>query len=89
MWFTVATLASFLGINAKTIYKMADRGEIPHYRLRPHLIRFKQEEIETWLAAKAVTTTEHKEKAGQLVVYRGKILIRKAANHSTKGGETK
>ena len=42
----------YLGYStAFPIYQMVAKGKIPHYRLPSGVIRFRESELETWLAA--------------------------------------
>jgi len=45
---TVAQLASTLNLSPKTLYKKADAGTIPHFRLGS-IIRFDRTAIADWL----------------------------------------
>lgn len=51
MWLTTKELASYLKLNEKTIYYLVAKGQIPHYRIGK-LVRFKQDEIDTWMLSK-------------------------------------
>lgn len=41
-----------------TLYSMVSRGEIPHLRIGPRLVRFRIEDVEQWIAAKLVPSHE-------------------------------
>lgn len=45
---TIQHIAKYLSIKTKTLYAMVGSGKIPHYRIG-RLIRFKKEEIDTWM----------------------------------------
>ncbi len=47
---TYATLARVTGIRVGTLYAMVCRGEIPHYRLAPRIVRFSASEIAAWMS---------------------------------------
>ncbi len=47
--FTVKDLSSFLSLHPTTIYKLAEKGEIPFIKRRGVGIRFRKGEIEGWL----------------------------------------
>jgi len=51
MWLTTKELASYLKLKEKTIYHFVAKGQIPHYRIGK-LVRFKQDEIDTWMLSK-------------------------------------
>ena len=51
MWLTVKELASYIKVKEKTLYGFVNQGSIPHYRVGK-LIRFKQNEIDTWMQSK-------------------------------------
>lgn len=55
MWLTVKELASYIKVKEKTLYSLVARRDIPHYRINK-LIRFKQEEIDSWLESKKATS---------------------------------
>lgn len=48
MLLTIDELAAFLRLSKETVYKMAQRGEIPAIKLRAQW-RFDQEQIDQWL----------------------------------------
>ena len=49
MMLTIDELSSYLKIKKSTLYGKVSQKEIPHYKLG-HLLRFKKEEIDAWLA---------------------------------------
>lgn len=51
IWLTVKDLATYLKIKEKTIYYLVKEGHLPHYRVEK-LIRFRQDEIDTWIESK-------------------------------------
>jgi excisionase family DNA binding protein len=51
----IGRLAHYLGIKRSTVYTMIERKEIPHYRIG-RLARFRQSEIDEWLANKRCQT---------------------------------
>jgi len=46
--FDIKQISKYLNIKEKTIYCKVESGEIPYYRIGG-LIRFKKDEIDTWL----------------------------------------
>ncbi len=51
---TVKDLAEYLHCHQSTIYRLANRGDIPAFRLGGAW-RFKTDEIDRWMQRKAVT----------------------------------
>lgn len=47
-YFTVATVATYLGRTPKAIYRLLDRGEIPHIRIGRR-VQFDRERIDRWM----------------------------------------
>ena len=45
---TIAELSEYLSIKPKTLYSLAGRKEIPHYRIK-RLLRFKRSEVDEWM----------------------------------------
>ncbi len=43
-----------LSIPLPTLYSMVSRLQIPHYRLGPRFVRFREDELEDWLLARRV-----------------------------------
>lgn len=82
----IADLSSYLKIKVKTIYAMT--SDIPHYRVGK-LIRFKKQEIDSWMENKRVKAFEGINKSKNVKVKisdNGNIhldkLIRKAIDQS-------
>lgn len=50
-WLTVPELSSYLNLKPGTLYALAARAEIPHYRIGK-IIRFKKDEIDAWIETK-------------------------------------
>jgi excisionase family DNA binding protein len=49
---TYQALARATGIRVSTLYGMTSRGEVPHFRLGPRIVRFAAKEIAEWMAAR-------------------------------------
>jgi len=49
---TYVGLARMTGIRRGTLYSMVCRGEIPHFRLAPRILRFRASEIAEWMASR-------------------------------------
>jgi excisionase family DNA binding protein len=82
----IADLSSYLKVKVKTIYAMI--SDIPHYRVGK-LIRFKKQEIDSWMENKRVKAFEGMNKSKNIKVKKsdnGNIhldkLIRKAIDQS-------
>lgn len=45
---TVMQIATRLNVNPRTVYRMLEEGEMPHYTIRGQK-RVKQEDFQTWL----------------------------------------
>ncbi|MBU9711111.1 helix-turn-helix domain-containing protein [Evansella tamaricis] len=45
---TVQEIADYLGVSRDTIYKMVQKKEIPHIRIRTRIL-FYQETIDSWM----------------------------------------
>ena len=57
--------ADLLGLRLSTLYSMVSRGQIPHVRLGPRLVRFDAEVLHAWLDARRVdVVTPASEEAG-------------------------
>lgn len=54
---SVKTISAFLTVKEKTIYKLVETGQIPHYRIGK-LIRFKIEEVSAWMNSKKAVLEE-------------------------------
>lgn len=55
---TVRTVATYLNVDEKTIYRLAKRGEIPGFKVAGTW-RFKKDDIDAWIEAqKAAATSE-------------------------------
>lgn len=48
-------LATKCGVAIGTVYWWVATGQVPHARLGPRLVRFCEDEIDAWLAAKRVS----------------------------------
>jgi excisionase family DNA binding protein len=57
--YTADELAELLGVNRKTIYEAATRGEIPHRRLGRRLI-FERGAVLLWLRQAASSEENHR-----------------------------
>lgn len=42
----------FLAMPEGTVRSMVSRGQLPHYRLAPRVVRFRLSELEAWAAAR-------------------------------------
>jgi excisionase family DNA binding protein len=56
---TADEVADLLGVNRKTIYEAASRGDIPHRRLGRRLI-FEREAVLRWLRQAAPSVENHR-----------------------------
>jgi excisionase family DNA binding protein len=54
--FTIQSLADFLQIDQKTVYRMAQAGELPGFKVR-HQWRFKRTDIDLWIESCKRTST--------------------------------
>ena len=50
-WMNISELSEYLSIKAKTLYALAGKREIPHYRVN-RLLRFRKSEIDQWMEEK-------------------------------------
>lgn len=50
MFLSIKDLSQYLQIKPSTLYAWASKGIIPHYKVHG-LLRFKQDEIDTWIAS--------------------------------------
>ncbi len=71
-YWDIEDLSCYLKVKVKTLYAMV--RDIPHYRVGK-LIRFKKEEIETWMESKKVKSWNEDKKQ------RGKKKTIEAGNH--------
>lgn len=55
---TVRELSDYLNLKRSTLYSLAESGQIPHYRIG-RLLRFRKEEIDSWLEGQRVTQIHH------------------------------
>jgi excisionase family DNA binding protein len=51
---TYQETANRLGLCLSTLYAMVSRGQIPHIRLGPRLVRFDTDEVHAWISARRV-----------------------------------
>ncbi len=49
-----AWLAQRTGVGRSTLASMVSRGQIPHVRIAPRIVRFDEQAIERWLAERTV-----------------------------------
>ena len=56
-WMSVQEVAEYLGLRPSTIYQYIGERRIPYYK-KGHLVRFREEEIDKWMAASRVKTAE-------------------------------
>ena len=49
----IEDISVYLNIKSKTLYAMVESRDIPHYRIG-RLIRFKKEDVDSWMEAKKV-----------------------------------
>ncbi len=59
---SVKQAATYLGLKESNLYSKVERQEIPHYRVG-RLIRFKRDDLDTWLTAQKVDCRDLKEEA--------------------------
>lgn len=64
---TYRQLAERLSLPMGTLYSLVSRGEIPHLRIGPRLVRFRREEIDTWLDSKSSKSVDSTQK--QIATY--------------------
>ncbi len=55
---TARELADTLGVSAETVLRWTRRGDLPAIRLPGGAIRFREDELETWLTDRATPTRE-------------------------------
>ncbi|MDD8020088.1 MAG: helix-turn-helix domain-containing protein [Acidobacteriota bacterium] len=58
-WLTLEQIAEYLQMSKSSIYKMAQGGKIPAYKVGRQW-RFKEEEIDTWVAKRKVVRQKDK-----------------------------
>lgn len=63
---TIMEVASYLNIKVKTLYAMVSANEIPHYRIG-RLIRFRKDEIDTWIETKKVVQVDPEQAAKRII----------------------
>jgi excisionase family DNA binding protein len=49
---TTREVAAFLGVSPETVLRRWRSGELPGYRLASNVLRFRESELEAWLAAR-------------------------------------
>lgn len=54
---TAREVADQFGVSTETVLRWTRRGEIPALRLPGGAIRYRETEIDAWLAMKTITTT--------------------------------
>lgn len=59
MWMTMEEIAEYLKVSKETIYKMAQKGQLPGTKVGNQW-RFNREAIDAWLLAKSNVATERK-----------------------------
>lgn len=64
MWMTIQQVARYLKISRETIYKMAQRGEIPASKLGSQW-RFNQLNIDEWMKSNSNQTVRSVEKVSR------------------------
>jgi excisionase family DNA binding protein len=55
---TIRELSDYLNLKRSILYSLAESGQIPHYKIR-HLLRFRKEEIDSWLEGRRVAQKDH------------------------------
>ena len=50
---TIKDVAAYLKFSAASIYRMAQRGDIPAFRIGTRIWRFRKEELDQWLQQKS------------------------------------
>ena len=62
---TACPVADLLGVSAETVLRWSRRGQLPAIRLPGGAIRFREDDLERWLAGRAtVADTGSNSKAG-------------------------
>jgi excisionase family DNA binding protein len=49
---TTRQVAAFLGVSPETVLRRWRSGELPGYRLASNVLRFRESELEAWLAVR-------------------------------------
>ena len=57
---TVAEVASLLKVAEKTVYTMAQRSELPCFKVRGQW-RFRRQDLDSWMASQVARTTKKTE----------------------------
>lgn len=65
-YLTIDDLSQILSIKRATLYSKVSHGEIPHYKIG-HLVRFKKEDIDSWLEGLKQNSVDVKEKAKKII----------------------
>lgn len=52
---SIDELSEILGVTKSTIYSWTSRNKIPHIKLSKRLLKFRKNDIEAWIAKKAIT----------------------------------
>ncbi len=52
---SVDELSKFLGVTKATIYSWTSRNKIPHIKLSKRLLKFRRNDIEAWIAKRAIS----------------------------------
>jgi excisionase family DNA binding protein len=52
---SVDELSEILGVTKATIYSWTSRNKIPHIKLSKRLLKFRKNDIEAWIARRAVS----------------------------------
>jgi excisionase family DNA binding protein len=63
----IEDISAYLSIKTKTLYAMVESGDIPHYRIG-RLIRFKIEDVDSWMEAKKVICSNPPQKPKRVFV---------------------
>jgi excisionase family DNA binding protein len=53
---TARELGEMLGLSTESVLRRWRAGELPGYRLGSNVLRFRESEVEAWLAARRVET---------------------------------
>jgi excisionase family DNA binding protein len=57
---TTRDVAEYLGLSPETVLRRYRAGDLPGIRLASNVLRFREDEIEAWLAAHTTTTKEER-----------------------------